>query len=205
MKMAFILDKLRMRLYLIYALILFISINLCAQERYSGEIEIIPNIGYSSSFLNGDNVENLKAKSALQFGVIGDYYFNDRWSLRSGLSYFGMGATIPESKLQLDYLHIPLNANWHFGNTRKWNLNFGVAPGFLLSGEVNGEDVKEFYKLFQLAISYGLGYKIEISDTFNLIISGQGLFGVTNIIEDSQDFKRLNAGSSINVGGVFIL
>ncbi len=181
----------------------FTAITLQAQERDTGTIEVIPNIGYSTSFLNGDEVDDLDSRGALQFGVLGDYYFNDRWSLRSGLSYFSMGASIPSSELQLDYLNIPINANWHFGSTRKWNLNFGVTPGFLLKGDVDGEDVKDFYKSFQLAISYGIGYKIEISENFSILIDGQGLVGVTNILEEADGFTRLNAGSSINVGGVF--
>ncbi len=179
------------------------SISINAQERDSGTIELIPNIGFSNSFLNGDEVEELESRSALQFGVVGDYYFNDRWSIRSGLSYFSMGGAVPGSELQLDYLNVPINANWHFGSTRKWNLNFGVSPGFLVTADIDGEDVKEFYKSFQLAITYGIGYKIEISDRFSILIDGQGVFGVTNILEEVDDFTRLNAGSSINVGGVF--
>lgn len=180
----------------------FFTVN--AQERDSGAIEVIPNIGYSSSFLNGDNVDDLDSRGAIQFGVIGDYYFNDRWSFRSGLSYLGMGASasgVPD--LELDYINVPLNANWHFGSTRKWNLNFGVTPGFLTRAETGDVDLSDGIKSFQLAISYGIGYKIEISDSFSILIDGQGLFGVTNILEDSEDFTRLNAGSSLNVGGVF--
>lgn len=184
--------------------LILMSITLNAQERDNGTIEITPNVGYSISFLNGDEVDELDSRGALQFGVTGDYYFNDKWSLRLGLSYLGMGASIPDYKLNLDYLNIPINANWHFGRTRKWNLNFGVASGFLVKGNLNGEDIKEFYKSFQLAISYGLGYKIVISNNFSILIDGQGLFGITNIIEDSNNFTRLNAGSSINVGGVFV-
>lgn len=179
------------------------SIALNAQERLNGTIEITPNIGYSISFLNGDKIDELDSRRALQFGVTGDYYFNDRWSLKFGLSYFGMGASIPRYKLNLEYLNVPVNANWHFGSKRKWNLNFGISPGFLIKGSLNNEDIKEFYKSFQLAISYGLGYKIEISDSFSILIDGQGLLGISNIIENSDSLKRLNAGSSVNVGGVF--
>lgn len=193
------------QILLLFALI-FTSITLKAQERDSGNIELTPNIGYSSSFLNGDKIDdNLNSRGALQFGIIGDYYFNNRWSIRSGLSYFSMGSSIPGSELQLDYLNIAINANWHFGSTRKWNLNFGITPGLLLKGDIDGKDVKDFYKSFQLAISYGIGYKIQASDNFSILIDVQGLFGVTNILEESKGFTRLNAGSSINVGGVFSL
>ena len=183
--------------------LLLISFGGFSQERDSGTIELIPNIGYSSSFLNGDEVL-VAPRRDVQFGIIGDYFFNDRWSLRSGLSYFSMGASFTRVELTFDYLNIPINANWHFGSTRKWNLNFGVTPGFLLKADGSGEDLKDYYKSFQLAISYGIGYKIKVSDSFSILIDGQGLFGVTNILEKSDNFTRLNAGSSINVGGVFV-
>lgn len=183
--------------------LLFMSVVLKAQERDQGTIEIIPSIGYAVSFLNGDEIDGLGSRDAVQFGITGDYYFSDRWSLRLGLSYFPMGAAIPRYELQLDYLNIPINANWHFGSHKNWNLNFGVAPGFLVKGSLNGENVKASYDAFQLAISYGLGYKIALSDNFSILLHSQGVFGVTNSIEDSDDFTRLNAGSSFNIGGVF--
>lgn len=183
----------------------FSTLTMTAQNREEGTIELVPYIGYSGAYLNGDEVEGLDSRTSATFGVIGDYYFNDRWSLRSGLSYLSMGSSVPGADLKLNYLNIPINANWHFGSTRKWNLNFGVTPGFLVSADVLGEDVKDFYKSFQLGISYGIGYKIEISERFSILIDIQALTGITNILEGAEDFTRLNAGSSINVGAVFAL
>ena len=98
------------------------SVVLKAQERDQGTIELIPSIGYAVSFLNGDEIDGLGSRAAVQFGITGDYYFSVRWSLRLGLSYFPMGAAIPRYELQLDYLNIPINANWHFGSHKNWNL-----------------------------------------------------------------------------------
>ena len=173
------------------------------QERNKGSIELIPQLGYSNSFLNGENVNTSDTRGALRLGVTADYYFNDRWSFRSGLLYNGMGAANDVSELQLDYLNIPLNANWHFGSTRKWNLNFGITPGFLLTAKADGVDEKEFYKSFQVGISCGIGYKLEISENFSLLFDTQGLVGITNILESRVSLNRLNAGSSLNIGGVF--
>ena len=61
--------------------------GLRAQERSKGEIEITPFIGYQQSFFNGDNIDFYEPKYSFTFGVNGDYFFNYRWSLRSGLSY----------------------------------------------------------------------------------------------------------------------
>jgi long-subunit fatty acid transport protein len=65
--------------------------GLSAQERTKGEVEITPFIGYQESFFNGDNVSELDYRGAIKFGANVDYFFNDRWSLRSGLIYDSMG------------------------------------------------------------------------------------------------------------------
>lgn len=101
---------------------------------------------------------------------------------------------------------VPINANWHFGSTRKWFLNFGISPGILASAEVDGNDVSELVESFQLAFTYGIGYKIEVSDNFSILIDTQGILGLTNIVDESEEgFSNTNAGSSLNVGAVFKL
>ncbi|WP_299683696.1 porin family protein [uncultured Dokdonia sp.] len=191
------------KIILVAAVAIFTISGLKAQERDAGDIELTPYIGYSSAFFNGDEVEGLDSRNTVAFGVIGNYFFNDRWSLRSGLEYAPLGSAFGNSELKLDYLNIPINANWHFGSTRKWHLNFGLTPGFLLSADADGVDVKDGVESFQLGVSYGIGYRIEVSDNFSVLIDGQGFFGVTNILAEAEDFTRLNAGSTLSVGGVF--
>lgn len=187
------------------AIAVFIMTNSFSQEREAGTFELAPYIGYASSFFNGDDASDFDPINGVNFGIKFDYYFNDRWSLRSGISMDPMGAKekFSGTKIKLNYVHIPLNANWHFGSTRKWNLNFGVSPGFLTKADVLGEDIKDIVEPFQLAITYGIGYRIEISENFGILIDTQGIFGLSNIIKDSEGETNLNAGSSINVGGVF--
>lgn len=189
------------KIILLLAGLMFTTTAIFAQSRETGTIEFIPFIGYFSSNLAGDDTEGFNARSAFNFGAIGDYYFNDRWSFRSGLTYNSMGASYSGADLKLDYLNIPLNANWHFGGTRKWNLNFGLTPGFLMKADVEGEDVKDFVESFQLALSYGIGYKIEITDTFSILVDYQGLYGMTNI--NSEGGENFNYGDSFNAGAVF--
>lgn len=176
-----------------------------SQERGQGTLEIIPNIGATGSNIYGEDVEDSDNRYGFQGGVLVDYYLNSRWSLRSGLSYFNMGAQDDFIELKLDYINIPLNANWHFGATRKWNLNFGFTPGFLLKADAEGIDVSEMFKNFQLGLSYGIGYKLEISDNFSLLIDYQGVVGLTNIVDESDVSSTMNTGSSINLGAVFVL
>ena len=194
-----------MRKLLVCSVITFAGMfSVSAQERGSGDIEIAPYLQYMTSFFNGDNAESSDTRNSVSFGVKGDYFFNDRWSLRFGINYDSMGAKDRFDEAELAYINIPLNANWHFGSTRKWNLNFGVTPGFLVKADFNGEDIKEFQQSFQLGVSYGIGYKLEISDNFSILFDAQGLVGLTNINKEG-DVTTLNAGSGFGIGGVFKL
>jgi long-subunit fatty acid transport protein len=61
-----------------------------AQIKEKGTIEITPKIG-TSSFAEFWDKDTSKYNSGAEFGVTADYYFNNRWSLRSGLIFDKMG------------------------------------------------------------------------------------------------------------------
>jgi hypothetical protein len=151
------------------------------------------------------STNNKEPVFGVQFGVLVDFYLNDRWSIQSGGSFFTMGSSNPYTELKLNYLNIPVNANWHFGSNRNWNLNFGLTPGILLSAENDTIDVEPLYEEFHLAFSFGTGYKIAISQRFKVHIGIQGLIGITNNLVDEVDLKRRNVAASFNIGGVIQL
>lgn len=176
-----------------------------AQQRERGTIEVNPFFGYSTSFINGSGIQGLSSRNATRFGIVGDLYFNNRWSIRSGISYVSMGATsLFGPELKLNYLNIPVNMNWHFGSTRKWNLNFGLTPGFLQKAEADGVNIKELYESFHLGVSYGIGYRIGLSKKLGILLDWQGLVGIT-YIPASLEPSWLNAMGSFNAGIVFAI
>lgn len=183
-----------------------------AQSKDKGTIEITPKIGTSSfSEQNEDNYTD--SNSGVELGATVDYYFNSRWSLRSGLIANKMGGKYDFStdsyEDKLNYVTIPINANWHFGSTRKWNLNFGISPSILSSAEVkvNGHTTdlpKNAIESLQLGLTYGIGYKIEITEKFGLLIDAQFFNGLTNINKATSE-RIVNGGYSFNLGGVIQL
>ncbi len=194
-----------------------------AQLKENGVIEITPKIGYSSFAEITNNTGNNGSQNTtgttgsitgLSTGATIDYYFNNRWSLRSGLLFEKMGATsvIFNSTYQdkLNYISIPINANWHFGSTRKWNLNFGLSPSFLTSSEFTKNNIidknvpNNVVNSFQIGLSFGIGYKIEINKKFGIIIENQGFSGFTNIF-NYNNLNAKNSGSSLNIGAVIQL
>ncbi|WP_445455331.1 porin family protein [Flavobacterium sp. HNIBRBA15423] len=178
-----------------------------AQERSKGDVELTPIIGYASSNYYGEKELNNSNLSSVSFGVDADYFFNDRWSLRSGLIYQTMGSKVTSYYSEkLNYLTLPINANWHFGSTRKWNLNFGPNLGFLMSAKSEdrnvSRDIKDAANGLQLGLAYGIGYKIEVNEKFSILIDYQGMTGLSDVPKDSN-YTIKNAYSSFNVGGVF--
>ncbi|MFL9830056.1 porin family protein [Flavobacterium sp. ST-87] len=181
-----------------------------AQVKEKGVIEITPKIGASAFFENNED-DFTDSNSGVEFGATVDYYFNDRWSLRSGLIFDKMGGKydVGDTFLwedKLNYLTIPINANWHFGSTRKWNLNFGLAPSFLLDAKVNDMEIPSSdIESFQLGFNFGIGYKIEVTRRFGILLDFQYFNGLTNISKSTNNVDITNVGTSFNVGGVFHL
>ena len=173
-----------------------------AQQREKGTIEIIPHVGFTISDFSGSDASGNDAVSSLNFGVGADYYFNDRWSIRSGLNYETMGSDIDDTILGLSYLTIPLNANWHFGKTRKWHLNFGPGVGFLTYAKLGDADVKDAFNKVQVGLNAGIGYKFELTKRLGLLIDYQTMAGLNDA---SKDLSIKNNYGSLNVGVVFKL
>ena len=200
-----------MRKLLLLAFVMLSTIITNAQNE-KGDITIAPQIGYNFSTYYVENID-FNNRSAFTAGVIGEYYFNDRWSLRTGLIYDAKGAEDRFGNTdKLNYVSIPLNANWHFGKKRNWYLNFGPAISFLTNAETefaNGStvDIKDAIKSTDFGLALGIGYKFAVSENIELYIDYQGMGGFSGITEDNVQVPATyrNSRSSFNVGGVFKL
>lgn len=173
-----------------------------AQQREKGTIEIIPHIGFTISDFSGSDANDNGAVSSLNLGVGVEYYLNNRWSIRSGLNYETMGSDIDDTILGLSYLTVPLNANWHFGKTRKWNLNFGPSVGLLTYAKLGDVNVKDDFNKLQVGLNVGIGYKFELTKKLSLLVDYQAMAGLTDA---SKDLNIKNNYGSLNVGAVFKL
>jgi long-subunit fatty acid transport protein len=167
------------KLLLTVALISFGFTN--AQIKKKGVVELTTKIGSSSFFENfsylDSDIKSTDTNSGVSIGATVDYYFNNRWSIRSGFSFDKMGNKYDKT----NYITIPVNANWHFGRTRKWNLNFGLSPSLITNASSTIENIeKGDYKLGQIGFTYGIGYKIEINKKFGILLDVQFFDGLTN-------------------------
>src|SRR5690606_12817721 len=99
-----------------------------------------------------------------------------------------MGSTVPEFNTygafsireRLNFIAVPVHANYHFGSTRKWYLNFGPTINFLTSATSNGIDIKHGINPVQMGLGLGIGYKFEINENFSIGIDHQEYISVGN-------------------------
>ncbi len=180
--------------------------NICAQSD-KGDFTLAPQLGVNLSTYASD--ASYDTRVSFSGGVVGEYYFNNRWSFRSGLLYDTKGAEdILNNVDKLSYLTIPLNANWHFGKNRNWYLNFGPGVSFLIdaNAEVSGMDIdiKDAITGFDFGLMLGIGYKFDVNDNFQIYIDYQGYGGFINVDDNNiLPFDIRNSRSSFNIGGVF--
>lgn len=190
---------------------LFISSLGFSQQREKGTIEVAPVIGIATAnYYGGDTDSSNKAITKVNYGADFDYYLNNRWSLRSGLFFQAMGSKGKEGGIKieqnLNYISVPVNANWHFGSTRNWNLNFGPSLSFLTQAEttIGGMtfDSKDDIEAFQLGLNLGIGYKFEITEKFGLSLSYNQNLGLTEVSK-INDLSFKNNHGAFNLAGVF--
>lgn len=179
--------------------ILLISTYIYSQKKKGVAFNVGTGINYSTIYNDaGDTYPN--TRKSFQLGLTLEYYFNDRWSIKSGGIYDSKGV----DRLKLNYLFIPLNASWHFGSNRNWYLNFGPYIDLFLSS--NPETTLPL-KSTDFGVSTGIGYKLKLSNTIKLYFESQHAIGFSDIIPDFVTHIEglRNIRNSLNIGISFDL
>ena len=201
----------------ITALAIFGILTSNAQD--SGDFEL--GVGLGLNLTNVSTIvgqDNASSRTAFNAGVSGEYYFSDRWGLKAKLIYDSKGwsngfINTVTTDYKLNYITLPIMANWHFGSNRNWYLNFGPYVGFLVNAEDSelGLDLKDEFKSTDFGFAFGIGYKFKINDKIKLYIEFDGQSGFSDIFEEnSGDLIRTistirNVRSSFNIGALFNL
>ncbi|MES2807837.1 MAG: porin family protein [Bacteroidota bacterium] len=182
-----------------------------------GQTEFGIGAGYNSAYVVASNsTESSGTHNGFNIGVSADHYFSDAWSIKIRAIYDQKGWSngfITTSAGQLNgvvyntnYITVPLVANWHFGKTRGWYLNFGPYVGFLLNATATEAklDVKEGTKSTDGGLALGIGYKFNLNDKTRFYIEFDGQGGVANIIKDGyvapNSANVRHSRSSFNIG-----
>lgn len=188
----------------------FMGTLMVSAQSDKGDFTLSPQIGVNFSTYASE--ASFKSRTSFAGGAIVEYYFSDRWSLRSGMLYDQMGAKDGGNNIdKLNYLTIPLNANWHFGKNRNWFLNFGAAIAVLANADSELSDgtkidIKDSVSSTDVGLAVGIGYKFDINENLQLVVDYQGFGGLINIDKDGLlPYEINNSRSSFNFGAVFKL
>lgn len=192
---------------------LLVALPLFVSAQNKGDVEIGIGGGLSLATFYGGDSDSYDFIGSSMGGVTGEYYVDDQWSIKSGFIYDSKGGKIESSdtEIVLDYLFIPLYANWHFGNNRDWYLNFGPYLNVLLDAQKEGVDFNDAVEPIDVGFGVGIGHKFEISDNASIFVEYQGAGGFLEVPgEDEGDFAEngirdlFNLRSGINAGIIFI-
>ena len=195
-------------LFSVITLSSFLSMNAQFEK---GDLTLSPQLGINFTRYMSPDV-NYNTLTSISIGVSGDYYFSDRWSLKSGLNFYNMGAEDRYGIMdKLSYLSVPMNANYHFGKKRNWYVNFGPTMHFLVSAKSefpdnSSVDIKNFVSSFDIGLGMGIGYTFNVSENFKMFVDYQGYLGFIDVAKSGVlPYSISNARDGFNVGAIFKL
>ena len=184
-------------------------------QKRAGDVEVGVNIGLNLSTVTADQYTNSDYHTGFNAGVSLDYFFSSAWSIKGKVVYdqkgwnngfidYGNNQSYT-TDYKLDYITIPVMANWHFGRTRNWFLDFGPYLGILASAkETAGDaDVKDFFNTTDAGLALGIGVKFPVGNGTKLFIELHGQGGISDIVKDNQGSSLRTNTSSLNVGFAF--
>jgi len=191
-----------------------LCLSTVAFAQTNGTTQFGIQVGYNSSSITSNNL-SATFRSGFNAGVSIEHYFSERWSFKGKVLSDQKGwadgfflVSVNNSPIgyatNFDYIDIPLLANWHFGHTKKWYLNFGPYIGFLTSAKLASDntDIKSFFNSTDGGLDLGIGVKFPIAGQIRLFIEYNGQAGVVNINNDSRSTIR-NATGALNIGLTF--
>jgi len=172
------------------------------------------SIGYNSATATAEGVTNTKHRAGFSAGFLVDHYFSDSWSILGKLVYdqkgWGHGyittpTTTTFTDFHLDYLSIPVLAEWHFGHTKNWYLNFGPYAAILLNASQTAttDDITDFFNTVDAGLDLGIGVKFPVTDKTKFFIEVNGQAGVADMFKNNSGSTVRNSVSNVSVGFKF--
>jgi hypothetical protein len=192
-------------------LLVVLGISTTAFSQTKGTTQFGATVGYNAATAISSGLTNSDYRSGFNIGLVVDHYFSESWSIKAKGLYDQKGwnsgfiQTTSDSyntNYQLDYLTIPVMANWHFGRTKNWYLNFGPYLSFLLNAKetTGGQDLKSLFNTTDAGLDVGIGIKFPVANTTKFFIELNGLAGVSDLIKNNQGSAIRNSVSAVNIG-----
>lgn len=190
-----------MKKVLLIAAVALFGFN-AAQAQEEG-IRFGAKAGLNIASITGDDIDDVKSKIGLHFGAVVEIPLSEKFAFQPELVYSSQGAKSElsesgagfefssESNTKLSYLNIPLMMKFYVAEG--FSLQAGPQLGLLLSSKVDFDfsdtfegvtetesfdlDSKDVTNGLDLALNFGMGYKLEMGLFFDARYS----LGLSNI------------------------
>ena len=189
-----------MKKILLLAAIALSSLSVKAQTE-PGTFTLMPKVGLNMA--NVTDLENTKMKAGAVAGVEAEYRASNLMGITAGVLYSmqGVKADKGDFKEKLDYINIPILANFHVW--KGLSINAGIQPGFLVSAKAdNGDedkDIKDGCESFDFSIPVGASYEWN-----SFVLDLRYNIGVTKIYKEDEGSSK-NGVLAITLGYKFAL
>ena len=183
-----------MKKFMMMVAMAFATLTASAQAE-AGKLTLKPLVGINVANITDGNGD---AKVGLAAGAELGYQLNESFAVTAGAIYSMQGAKSDELKMNLDYINIPILANYYI--TKGLAVKAGIQPAFKVKSEAKEDGVSydlEGFKSFDLSIPVGLSY--EVSD---FVIDARYNWGMTKVLEG---FDSKNTVFQFTVGYKFAL
>ncbi len=160
----------------------------------------------------GNIFDNDEIRTGFNAGVYGNYSLSKSFSLQPELNYEQKGSDNGETTSKLDYLTIPVLANYSLGETRNSALNFrvyaGPYAGILLNSEVESNvegisqeiDMDDQTENAEFGMMGGFIVKYPINKQ-SIFLDVRFALGLTSYDKNDSDLRNKTVG--INLGFEF--
>ena len=183
-----------MKKFMMMVAMAFATLTASAQAE-AGTLTLKPLVGINVANITDGNGD---AKVGLAAGAELGYQLNESFAVTAGAIYSMQGAKNDGVKMNLDYINIPILANYYI--TKGLAVKAGIQPAFKVKSEAKVDVVSvdmDGFKSFDLSIPVGLSY--EVSD---FVIDARYNWGMTKVLEG---FDNKNTVFQFTVGYKFAL
>ncbi|WP_406826817.1 porin family protein [Pedobacter sp. KACC 23697] len=197
-------------------LLLIAGFGMTSQAQEKNSLELGLHVGYNLATVSTSNQTNSNYRNGFNVTAVGDYFFSDRWSIKAKIGYDQKGwdsgylTDLDNGQsfitdYHINYLTIPVMANWHFGKKRNWYLNFGPYFGILLNASETkfNTDLKNFIHNRDIGIDLGIGVKLPVANRVKVLLELDGQSGFTDLFKQNQGYQIRSNRSSFNAGLLF--
>ncbi len=151
--------------------------------------------GLNAFSIATDNTTTNDTKLSYNLGLLGHIHLSRQWAFQPELVYSVQGTSYKsggvDSKLNLNYLNIPLNIQYMFDNGFRLQAGpqIGILTGANLKSGSSSTDVKSSFKGTDIGLTLGISY---VQPSTGMGIDGRYNHGLTNInaANSTNSFNR---------------